>query len=143
MLGAKPLVDQRVAILLDELGIDYETDADGDYQALLEIKADRFQQVVIRSRTHTLDELEVRKIYSVAYQTSQPLSQQVANLLLGINHSSKLGAWQLMESGGEYFAAYNAHVSADTDAQTLMTVLEAVVESADSIEDYLTGRDFF
>ncbi len=143
MLGSKSLTDGRVAALLKELDIDYETDADGDFQVMLEIMNGRYQQLVIKSETKRLGELEIRKLYSVGYQSRKPLSQKVANLLLGINQSSTVGAWQLMESGGEYFAAYNAHLSADVDAPTLQTVLTAVAQSADSIEDYLTGQDNF
>jgi len=40
----------------------------------------------------------------VGYQSNEPLPQNIANLLLGINHRSHLGAWQLMESDGSYFA---------------------------------------
>ncbi len=75
--------------------------------------------------------------------SEKPLEQKIANFLLEINHSSKLGAWQVMTADGAYYAAYNAQISADTDAKTLSTILKAVVESADSIEDYLTGKDVF
>ena len=83
------------------------------------------------------------RVSFILLKTSKPLSQKVANLLLGINQSSTVGAWQLMQSGGEYFAAYNAHISADVDAASLFTVISAVAQSADSIEDYLTGEDKF
>lgn len=143
MLGSKNLADERIAPLLDQLDIDYDTDSDGDYQAVLQLSGDRYQQVVISSSTKRIGGLEIRKIYSIGYKSAEPLGQKIANLLLGINHSSKLGAWQVMASDGEYFAAYNAQISANTDAQTLLTVINAVVESADSIEAYLTGRDVF
>lgn len=143
MLGSKSLTDGRVATLLNELGIDFDTDADGDFQVMLEIMNGRYQQLVIKSETKRLGELEIRKLYSVGYQSRKPLTQKVANLLLGINQSSTVGAWQLMESEGEYFAAYNAHLSANVDASTLLTVITAVAQSADSIEDYLTGQDNF
>lgn len=144
MLGKKPATDQRIAALLEKLELDYDTDADGDFHAMLQIKGERYQQVVICSSTKRIGGLEIRKLYSVGYQSADPLSQQVANLLLGINHSSKLGAWQVMESKGEYYAAYNAQIAADTDAETLLTAIRVVVESADSIEAYLTGgKDVF
>lgn len=143
MLGSEKSADVRIAALLDQLDIDYDTDSDGDFQAVLQLSGDRYQQVVIGSSTKRIGDLEIRKIYSVGYRSAAPLEQNIANLLLGINHSSKLGAWQVMQSEGEYFAAYNAQISANTDAQTLLTVINAVVESADSIEAYLTGKDVF
>lgn len=143
MLGKSTNIDGRIAPLLDDLGIDYQNDEDGDFQAVFQLSDNRSQQVVISSSTKKIAELEIRKIYSIGYKSQAPLSQKIANLLLGINHSSKLGAWQVMESDGVYYAAYNAQIAADTDAQTLLTVIKAVVESADSIEEYLTGKDVF
>ncbi len=143
MIGNGIKVDQRISVLLQELGIDYETDSDGDFQAVYQLGENRFQQFVISSSTKHVSDLEIRNLYSVGYKSVEPLSHKVANLLLGINHGSKLGAWQVMESEGDYYAAYNAQISANSDAQTLLTVIKAVVESADSIEDYLTGEDIF
>ena len=143
MLVNTPTIDQRIEPLLRELGIDFKIDEDGDYQAVFQLHDNRSQRVVISSMTSNLADLEIRKIYSVGYRSEAPLTQNIANLLLGINHHSRLGAWQVMESRSNYYAAYNVQVAADTDAQTLMAVIKAVAESADSIEDYLTGKDVF
>ena len=48
-----------------------------------------------------------------------------------------------METRSGYYAAYNAQIAADTDAMTLLTAIKAVIESADSIEQYLAGEDAF
>lgn len=143
MLGTTTNQDSRIAVLLDELDVRYDVDDDGDFQVVYQLDDERSQTVFISSATHTIADLEIRKIYSIGYMSENPLEQKIANLLLAINHSSKLGAWQVMSSDGAYYAAYNAQIAANTDAQTLTTVLKAVVESADSIEDYLTGKDVF
>ena len=143
MTTSKAISDQRIEQQLKELGIDFSIDDDGDFQAVYQLSDERSQCVVISSSTHNVADLELRKIYSVGYQSSGPLPQNIANLLLGINHRSHLGAWQLMESEGSYYAAYCAPVPAETKASSLLTVVKAVAESADSIEDYLTGGDVF
>lgn len=136
-------VDHRIIASLEALSLDYDVDSDNDVQVMLPLHGDRYQQVVLASQTHVVGQLEIRKIYSVGYKSAESLSAKLANLLLGINHSSALGAWQLLQSGGEYFAAYSAQVAAETDSDTLLTVIRAVAESADSIEAYLTGQDVF
>lgn len=143
MLGNKNTHDSRISILLEELEIEYQLDDDGDFQAVFQLDDKRSQTVYISSSTNTIAGLEIRKVYSIGYMSEKPLGQKIANLLLGINHSSRLGAWQVMSSENAYYAAYNAQIAANTDANTLSTVLKAVVESADSIEDYLTGADVF
>ncbi|MFT7128860.1 MAG: hypothetical protein ACI89U_000968 [Gammaproteobacteria bacterium] len=143
MLGSTKNKDSRISILLDELEIEYEVDEDGDFHAVFQLDEKRSQTVYISSATKKIADLEIRKIYSIGYMSDAPLEKKIANLLLGINHSSKLGAWQVMATDKAYYAAYNAQIAADTDAKTLSTVLKAVVESADSIEDYLTGMDVF
>jgi len=143
MLGHKNQADSRISQLLDELDIEYQTDEDGDFQVDFQHGEQRSQTVFISSSTAHIGDLDIRKVYSIGYMSKVPLSQKIANLLLGINHSSQLGAWQVMKSEDGYYAAYNVQIAASTDADTLFTVLKVVVESADSIEDYLTGMDVF
>jgi len=143
MLGHKIQADSRVSQLLEELDIEYQTDEDGDFQVDFQHGEQRSQTVFISSSTDRIGDLDIRRVYSIGYMSKVPLSQKIANLLLGINHSSRLGAWQVMNSKDDYYAAYNVQIAASTDADTLFTVLKAVVESADSIEDYLTGMDVF
>ncbi len=143
MFGNSNRPDKRISILLDELSIDYDIDENGDFIASFMVGKRRSQRVFINSDTRSIGDLEIRKIHSIAYRSDAPLSRKVANLLLEINHRSMLGAWQLMATEDGFDAAYNAQIAADTDAMTLLTAIKAVVESADSIENYLTGEDVF
>lgn len=59
---AHPL-DPRIANALQELGICYDTDPEGNFYMLVEFDDNRFQQVCIRSRTQEFLGVEMREIF--------------------------------------------------------------------------------
>lgn len=142
-VGNTGKLDSRLSSMLDNIGFEYEIDDDGDLHVVVELGDNRLQQVVICSATHTVGAMEVRQLYSIGYESEAPLPQNIANLLLGINQSAQFGGWQLLSSGGRYYASYGAHIGADADADTFRAVIEVVVQAADNIEAYLTGKDVF
>jgi len=135
--------DARVEKLLEEAGLNYTIDEDGDFRLEFALEDDRSQLVWISSKTASYEVLEVRDVWSVAFRSRDPLSAEVANLVLRKNGEMILGAWQVKKWGDDYVLAYAAQVAANADAASLESAAEAVVVTADELEKALTGKDEF
>jgi len=143
MIGART-GDLRVKRLLDQLELKYAIDPDGDFRVIFGLEPERTQTAFIRSETSMLGNLEIREVFSVGYECQGPLPAEVANALLIFNAHVKLGAWGVLRlPDNRCFAAFTAKIAADTDAQTLMTTLMAVLRIADDVEAKLSGTDKF
>ena len=92
---AKAKADPTVAVLLDQIGYQYEIDEDGDYKLVMGVGDDeRTQLVFVRSPVETSGKPRVREIWSPAYpSTGGPFPGPVSNRLLEASNELKLGAW--------------------------------------------------
>lgn len=135
--------DARVEKLIEEADLNYTIDEDGDFRLEFALEDDRSQLVWISSKTASYEVLEVRDVWSVAFRSREPLSAEVANLVLRRNGEMILGAWQVRKWGDDYVLAYAAQVAANADAASLESAAEAVVVTADELEKELTGKDEF
>lgn len=142
-VGAKKAGDPRVAKVLNEAGLRYSVDADGDFLLSNDVGDGRTQLVWILSNTSELGTLQIRQIWSVAYRSRTPLSPWVANRLLEQNSNVKLGSWHVRKMGGDYVAVFSAQMVADTDQMPLLMALHAVTTTADEMENELTDKDDF
>jgi hypothetical protein len=134
--------DARVEANLKGAGLAYTLDG-GDFRLNYDLPDGRSQLVWVASKTSTLDKLEIRDIWSVAYRAKGALSYEMALRLLMENARMILGAWQVNQGQDEYLVVFSAPVSATADASTLQEVIEIVTLSADRIERELTGKDEF
>jgi hypothetical protein len=140
---AQAVADARVARLLTEAGLSYAVDDEGDYRLRFALDDGRSQVAWVASATATVGELEVRDLWSIAYRSTGQVPQEVANGLLQANAAQTLGAWQVQRSGEEYLVVFSAAVDVKTDAKTLALALDAVMRTADAMEQALTGKDEF
>ena len=153
----KPPADPRVKAALEEIGYEFELDANNDYK-LLRIQTEpsgksadgkpifRSQLVYINSNVEKYGTLEIREVLAPAFLSNGPLSAAVANRLLRENNSVKLGSWRLVviNSGvdaGKYLAMYAAQIAADSDAESLRLTIKSVILIADRMEKEMTGAD--
>lgn len=143
-VGEESSPDPRVKKLLDELHLKYEISPNGNYRLINDVGNDRTQLVIIDSETNTYDGMEIREIWSTGFESSGPLSAQVANALLDDTMSNKLALWATYtKNDGKHSAILVARISANANARTLRTAIEAV-NQADKMELKLTnGADEF
>ena len=134
--------DARVEANLKAAGLAYTLDG-GDFRLNYDLPDGRSQLVWVASGTATLDRLEIRDVWSVAYRAKGALSYEMSLRLLMENARMILGAWQVNQGADEYLVVFSAPVSATADAATLQEVIEVVTLSADRIEKELTGKDEF
>jgi len=142
-VGAKKAGDPRVTRPLEEAGLKSSMDDDGDFRLHNEVADGRSQLVWILSNTSELRDLEIREVWSIAYKSPNPFPAEVANRLLEENCQTKIGAWQMRKMGEDFVAVFSAQIAADTESGTLVTVLDAVAQTADNMEQELsTGDDW-
>jgi hypothetical protein len=139
---AEKAPDARVEANLKAASLAYTLDG-GDFRLNFDLPDGRSQLVWVASGTATLDRLEIRDVWSVAYRAKGALSYEMSLRLLMENARMILGAWQVNQGADEYLVVFSAPVSATADAATLQEVIEVVTLSADRIEKELTGKDEF
>lgn len=116
-------------------------DADGDFRVIMAFESGRSQQVFVRSRTSTLDGLEIREIFSPAAVGDSLDRRDNLLLLLLANHDYTLGAWELEPAHDGHAALFTLRVPADPEAAVLRRLIGAAAQAADEMELTLTGRD--
>lgn len=136
--------DSRVKQALDSLGLNYEVEDSGAIKVGMRFDDQRTQVAYIASSTSALGDMEIREIVSPANLTDGMLSADMANQLLKDNSSKKLGAWQTVElKEGRHVTLFTAQIDANSSPEQLRSALYAVLNTADTMEEDLTGGDRF
>jgi len=143
-IGNSPAGDARVRAALDELGVEYDIDPDGDYKVVFAFEDDgRSQVAFINSTTETLQMFEIREVWSPGFVSPRGFKAKIANRLLQDSFEKKLGAWQTMLNKDGQIAVFSVKLAADADPASLMAILETVMTTADEMEKELLGSDDF
>ncbi len=139
----KKRTDPRLIKALDSQKFDYKIGEDSRVRATFQVKegTDRTHQIIIDSTTSSLWGLEVRQVWAYAYKVDGDISPRLAYRLLEENGRKTLGAWELLRENGISTVIFTAKVSADIDGPMLRTVIGAVIEEADGLEEELTQKD--
>jgi len=96
------------------------------------------------AETTRFEKFEIREVFAVAHISETPLDADLANALLIFNSNVKFGAWQVRtDNENRCVVAFSAQISADTDSESLGSVLRAVVVTADAVERKLSDEDRF
>lgn len=141
MFGA-PQGDPRVKRMLDALELKYSIDGDGDFKVIFEFNDGRSQLAYINSDTQSINDFEIRELWSVAYVSEGYLDIDTANTLLMKNHEMKIGSWRLMNAGNNtYLVTFCIQIAANCDPKSFAQSLSLVLRVADAMEERLTGKD--
>ena len=123
---------------LDQTGLKYEMDKDGDYKILFNVgDTKRTQLVYVSGDTQTIGGLVIREFFAPAAKVSVAVDGAKALELLAESHRKKVGSWEIHGDGLNYTAKVSDSISAK-DARSL---LETIVNIADEAEAKLTGKD--
>jgi len=134
--------DPRIASVLDAEGINYDIDADGDFHIVFDLPEERSHAVFISSDTYEHCGEEMRAVYAVALKSVGPFDARTTNRLLDMNSKVLTGAWSVVRDANDnHLAIFGARISADRSGKALLHVVQAVVETADYVEERLSGRD--
>ncbi len=139
-----PQADPRVTNALDELGVEYEVDEDGDIVVGTQTSDVRKQVAFIRSSTYEFAGVELREIFSVGLKSFGPFDARTTNLLLAQNAKVNIGAWAVIRNDDDdHLALFTTRVAADLRGEALRAAIGATLHTADEIEQRLSGRDDF
>ena len=137
-----PAPDPQVRQQLEELGYEYEVDADGDYRLVFEVAGStekRSQLVYVRTPVESYGALRMREVWSPGYKAAgTEFPAAVANRLLEATQDNKVGAWAKQDE----YAVFVVKLPAEADAEALDDAIDAAITSADTMEAELTpGKD--
>ncbi|MCE7870926.1 hypothetical protein DYH09_11170 [bacterium CPR1] len=143
LLAQAPGPDPRVEAVLKKLEWSYKTDEDGDYQLVMQTEGERTQLLVVRSRTFSVGNFEMREIWSAAGIYEAEVPAEAARTLLDDSLQTKLGSWAILpqSEGTKQLVLYVSRIPADADLETFSAFAEGVAQEADSFEAELTGKD--
>ena len=138
----KPAPDPQIRQQLEELGYEYEVDADGDYRLVFEVAGStekRSQLVYVRTPVESYGALRMREIWAPGYKAAgTDFPAAVANRLLAATQDNKIGAWAKQDE----YAVFVVKLPANADAKALDDAIDAAITSADAMEAELTpGKD--
>ena len=133
--------DLRVQSALDDAGLKYTIDDDGDFRLLFGQEDDRSQLVWINSNTEEYGNMELREVWGIGYRAGEDGSLSRTQLLdlLKRNNTYKLGSWRLSSNGQNVI--FTITVDADADGETLDTVARYVADLTDELEKDWDGGD--
>jgi hypothetical protein len=129
--------DASVKRRLDQAGMKYEIDRDGDFKVTVSFaKQRRTQMVFVSGATETIGGLTVRKIFSpAATVASDGITGAKALELLRDSRTKKLGAWEI--DGANLYLVIKLP---DTlTAAQLQSLMVAAATLADDMEVKLSG----
>jgi len=85
----------------------------------------------------------MRRVFSAAFASEDPLPGVLANRLLLDNSLYRVAAWQVVNTGDTYVALLSAFVPADAGSKELLGAIGDVARAANRVEEDLTGGDCF
>jgi hypothetical protein len=134
-----PVVDTRVAALLQAEQTKFSIDGDGDYLIRCRGESNRVQTVWVNSGTAVFENVEIREIWSVAYESAEPLPAEIAQTLLERNSVLKLGAWSVdSASTNRVFVVFKVRTDANNQkASSLDSMIDFVAMTASGMSDEL------
>ena len=134
--------DASVEKRLNERGLEFQVDEDGDYRVAYRFgDENRTQLAFVRGATETTRSFVVREVWAAAAHIERDgISGDKALELLADSRTNKLGSWEL---DGKVLV-YVINLPDDVSAATLEAALDTVATVADEMEIRLTdGRDAY
>ena len=137
--------DPGVAAALDEQGVIYSVNDEGNFVVVFQMDADeeRSQRVFVVSQTSTYRNAELREIWSVAVVLNEYPDEDLMYYLLTVNSGIKVGSWAVEEFDDELWILYTIKVPVDIDSAALKDLVYFVAEMCDELEAELVGDDIY
>jgi hypothetical protein len=133
--GENKTVDSSIAAALDSASFSYTVNENGLFEVTLPNENGSSQIVFVESTTRVILNFAVRHIFSPAVVSNQPFPDVVASILLKDNSSVNVGAWEIRETDGRFFAVFAAKIGTTASKGDLKTVIRSVaVKSRDLVQ---------
>lgn len=140
-LSDAPDPDPRIRTALDAEDWSYEVDDDGDYKLIVDFEdSDRSQLLWVRSRTYSVDGIEVREIWSPVYVNDdrKTVPPDIATWALRESWNLTVGSLASDDNGTVYFVA---KIDADAPSSVLSSILRLAATTGDDLEAMKSDAD--
>jgi hypothetical protein len=134
--------DPRIKELLGKARLEYQYDENAGFKLINRFASGRLQAIFIDSRTQTVGDLEVRRIWSIAHM-GDSLDAALLRRLMVDNQNLKLGRWSIAQVNGKESAIFSTTLEADARLGALLSHLSIVAGSADELERSLSDKDTY
>jgi len=134
--------DPRIKDLLGKARLEYQYDANAGFKLINRFASGRLQAIFIESKTLTVGDMEVRRIWSIAHMADS-LDPALPRRLLVDNQTLKVGRWSMAEVNGRESVIFSATLPADARLGEMLGYLSIVASSADELEQELGEKDTY
>ena len=134
--------DPSLTRQLDRMGVDYTITDSGNYSIDYTLDNGRSQTAYIMGETQTVDNLEVREIWSRAGTFDSLPSADVMQSLLEESGTKEIGFWSLEKTkDGGYILYFSVKVPVYLKDDDLSSLLQYTADTADQKEQELFNTD--
>lgn len=127
--------------LLDQSGIPYEINEQGNFKIVRKFENERTQLVLIYGRVWDYQGIKIRELWAPAFRLGGDLPADLANRLLQMSQVAKIGGWQVIEVGQDRLVTYAIKVVDRMTVDELRKWIDYVASYADATELEVTGKD--
>ncbi|MCX8111584.1 MAG: hypothetical protein N3E49_00080 [Bacteroidia bacterium] len=130
--------NSKVQDLLNQAGLQYTVDKDGDYKLIFRLRSGRTQVLFINSTVEVMAGESIIEIWSPSYLQPEIDEEMLKRLLLD-SGGRKIGAWEVASSPRGKVAAFKVKLPLTSLTPSfLRAVCEGVVSTADEMENKLS-----
>ncbi len=144
---AKQQADARLEAAMDDTGLAYRVDDEGDIQLEIAWDDGRSQLVILNSGTETYDSMEVREVWTrvAIFEDIDSVSKMDLLGLLEAAEQLKMGRFTAITTDDGMVMIFLAVViDADMSGEDLASVIDIVAVQGDEMEkDLMDGTDDF
>jgi hypothetical protein len=134
--------DPRMEKLLKKARLEYQYDAKAGFKLVNRFSTERLQAVFIESVTHDVGNMEVRKLWSIAFM-DDAIEPAMLRRLMVDNQNLKVGRWSIAQINDREAVIFSATMDADARLGELLSKLSIVTGSADELEKSLVTEDSY
>ena len=134
--------DPSLTRQLDRMGVDYTITDSGNYSIDYTLDSGRSQTTYIMGETQTVDNLQVREIWSRAGTFDSVPSADVMQGLLEDSGTKEIGFWSIEKAkDGGYIVYFSVKVPVYLKDDDLASLLQYTADTADQKEQELFNTD--
>lgn len=133
--------DDRVAVMLNSLGIPYTVTDNANFEIEYDLASGRTQYVYIMSETQKYRGMEIREVWSNAGILEEEPELDLLYALMEESGSNKVGAWVLEENDDGILLFYTVKLPVSHTSEDLRQSIAFAAETADNWERNLFEED--
>ncbi|MDW8417374.1 MAG: hypothetical protein RML92_07500 [Bacteroidia bacterium] len=142
-LGTISAQNPKIKRIIDQVGLKYIVDKDGDFKMTFDVGEGRTQLVFVMSSVEEIGGQSIVQIWSPAYKQAEISKETLAKLAVD-GRQRKVGGWELTTASNQVFAVFKVKIPLSALTPDFMrSVCAGVASAADQMERDIMGSDDF